>query len=81
MITQFKNLFRKFLGDDGPVISMITSVQVIIWNYNKSSAENTDDESVVSLSDRIIQYCSPVSGRNLIKFKKSLKALVHKYLV
>ena len=61
MITQFKNLIQKeILGDDGPVISMITSVQSNRYGITTNRrAENTvDDESVVSLSDRIIQYCS-----------------------
>jgi len=61
MITQFKNLIQKeILGDDGPVISMITSVQSNRYGIttNRSAANTVDDESVVSLSDRIIQYCS-----------------------
>ena len=61
MITQFKNLIQKeILGDDGPLISMITSVQSNRYGITTNRrAENTiDDESVVSLSDRIIQYCS-----------------------
>ena len=61
MITQFKNLIQKeILGDDGPLISMITSVQSNRYGITTNRrAENTvDDESVVSLSDRIIQFCS-----------------------
>jgi replicative DNA helicase len=61
MVTKFKNLIQKeILGDDGPVISMITSVQSNRYGITTNRrAENTvDDESVVSLSDRIIQYCS-----------------------
>jgi len=61
MITQFKNLIQKeIVGDDGPVISMITSVQSNRYGITTNRrAENTvDDESVVSLSDRIIQFCS-----------------------
>lgn len=61
MVTKFKNLIQKeILGDDGPVISMITSVQSNRYGITTNRrAENTvDDESVVSLSDRIIQFCS-----------------------
>ena len=61
MITAFKNLIQKeILGEDGPVIAMITSVQ-----SNRSGVTNNRrvenivrDESIVSLSDRIIQFCS-----------------------
>ena len=61
MITSFKNLIQKeILGEDGPVIAMITSVQ-----SNRSGVTNNrrveniiNDESIVSLSDRIIQFCS-----------------------
>lgn len=61
MVTKFKNVIQKeILGDDGPVISMITSVQSNRYGITTNRrAENTvDDESVVSLSDRIIQFCS-----------------------
>ena len=61
MVTSFKNLIQKeILGEDGPVIAMITSVQ-----SNRSGVTNNrradnivNDESIVSLSDRIIQFCS-----------------------
>lgn len=61
MVTSFKNLIQKeILGDDGPVITMITSVQSnrsgVVTNRR---VENIlSDESIVSLSDRIIQFCS-----------------------
>jgi len=61
MVTKFKNVIQKeILGDDGPVISMITSVKSNRYGITTNRrAENTvDDESVVSLSDRIIQFCS-----------------------
>jgi replicative DNA helicase len=61
MVTAFKNLIQKeIVGPDGPMITMITSVQ-----SNRSGVTNNrrvenilDDESIVSLSDRIIQFCS-----------------------
>jgi len=61
MITSFKNLIQKeILGEDGPVISMITSVQSnrsgVVTNRRVENILN--DESIVSLSDRIIQFCS-----------------------
>ena len=61
MVTSFKNLIQKeILGDDGPVITMITSAQSnrsgVVTNRR---VENIlSDESIVSLSDRIIQFCS-----------------------
>ena len=61
MITSFKNLIQKeILGEDGPVISMITSVQSNRSGVvTKRRLENIlNDESIVSLSDRIIQFCS-----------------------
>jgi hypothetical protein len=61
MVTAFKNLIQKeIVTSDGPMITMITSVQ-----SNRSGVTNNrrvenilDDESIVSLSDRIIQFCS-----------------------
>ena len=61
MVTAFKNLIQKeIVNSDGPMITMITSVQ-----SNRSGVTNNrrvenilDDESIVSLSDRIIQFCS-----------------------
>ena len=61
MVTSFKNLVQKeILGDDGPVITMITSVQSnrsgVVTNRRVENILN--DESIVSLSDRIVQFCS-----------------------
>jgi replicative DNA helicase len=62
MVTSFKNLITKeVLGDDGePVITMITSVQSnrsgVVTNRRVENIQS--DESIVSLSDRIIQFCS-----------------------
>ena len=62
MITSFKNLIQKeIVGDDGaPMITMITSVQSnrsgVVTNRRVENIQN--DESIVSLSDRIIQFCS-----------------------
>ena len=61
LITSFKNLIQKeILGENGPVISMITSVQSnrsgVVNNRRRENIIN--DESIVSLSDRIIQFCS-----------------------
>jgi replicative DNA helicase len=61
MVTKFKNVIQKeILGDDGPVISMMTSVQSNRHGIttNRRAENVVDDESVVSLSDRIIQFCS-----------------------
>jgi len=61
MVTSFKNLIQKeILGDDGPVISMITSVQSNRSGVttNRRVENILSDESIVSLSDRIIQFCS-----------------------
>jgi replicative DNA helicase len=61
MIDKFKKCIQKeLLVDNKPIISMFTSVQsnrTGITN-NRNSANVVDDESVVSLSDRIIQFCS-----------------------
>ena len=61
MVDKFKKLVqRDVLFDGNPVISMMTSVQ-----SNRSGITNNrrpehivDDESIVSLSDRIVQFCS-----------------------
>ena len=62
MVTSFKNLIQKeILGDDGePTISMITSVQSNRSGVttNRRVENILSDESIVSLSDRIIQFCS-----------------------
>ena len=66
LVTSFKNLITKEIqgedenGKPTPVISMITSVQSnrsgVVTNRRPENILN--DESIVSLSDRIIQYCS-----------------------
>lgn len=61
MVDKFKKCIQKEILEDGlPVIPMITSVQSNrsgITN-NRNSANIVDDESIVSLSDRITQFCS-----------------------
>ena len=61
MIDKFKKTIQKeILSDGGPVIPMITSVQSNrqgIINARQPQ-EIRDDESIVSLSDRITQFCS-----------------------
>lgn len=61
MVDKFKTCIHKEILHDGlPVIPMITSVQSNRQGItNNRAAENVvDDESIVSLSDRITQYCS-----------------------
>ena len=61
MVDKFKKCIQKEILDDGePIIPMITSVQSNrsgITN-NRQSQNVIDDESIVSLSDRITQFCS-----------------------
>ena len=61
MVDKFKQLIQKELCfEDGPVVSMVTSVQsnrLGITN-NRNSDAIVDDESIVSLSDQITQFCS-----------------------
>jgi replicative DNA helicase len=61
MVDKFKKCIQKeMLVDNKPIIPMITSVQSNrsgITN-NRNSSNIVDDESIVSLSDRIIQFCS-----------------------
>jgi replicative DNA helicase len=61
MVDKFKKCIQKEMLIDGkPIIPMITSVQSNrsgITN-NRNSQNIVDDESIVSLSDRIIQFCS-----------------------
>ncbi len=61
MVDKFKRCIQKeILFEGNPIISMITSVQSNrsgITN-NRQSQNIIDDESIVSLSDRIIQFCS-----------------------
>jgi replicative DNA helicase len=61
MVDKFKKCFQKEMLLDGkPIIPMITSVQSnrtgIVTNRNSQNI--VDDESIVSLSDRIIQFSS-----------------------
>ena len=61
MVDKFKKCVQKEILHDGePVIPMITSVQSNRYGItNNRNAQNiVDDESIVSLSDRIIQFCS-----------------------
>lgn len=61
MVDKFKKCIQKeMLVDNKPIISMITSVQSNRTGItsNRNSANVVDDESIVSLSDRIIQFCS-----------------------
>ena len=61
MVDKFKKTIQKeILSDGGPVIPMITSVQSNrsgIVN-NRQAQDVADDASIVSLSDRITQFCS-----------------------
>lgn len=61
MVDSFKRLIAKeILFERNPVISMITSVQMnrLGTSRNRSSDNIVEDETVVSLSDRITQFCS-----------------------
>ncbi len=61
MVDKFKKCIQKEILEDGnPVIPMITSVQSNRYGItNNRNAQNIiDDESVVSLSDRIVHFCS-----------------------
>jgi replicative DNA helicase len=61
MVDKFKQLIQKELCFNGaPTIAMLTSVQsnrLGITN-NRNSDNVVDDESIVSLSDQITQFCS-----------------------
>jgi replicative DNA helicase len=61
MVDKFKKCIQKEILHEGePIIPMITSVQSNrsgITN-NRQSQNVVDDESIVSLSDRITQFCS-----------------------
>jgi replicative DNA helicase len=61
MVDKFKKCIQKEILNEGePIIPMITSVQSNrsgITN-NRQSQNVIDDESIVSLSDRITQFCS-----------------------
>lgn len=61
MVDRFKRLIAKdLLFDKKPVVSMLTSVQMnrVGTSRNRSSDNIVEDETVVSLSDRITQFCS-----------------------
>jgi replicative DNA helicase len=61
IIDKFKRFITKEILFDGkPMVSMFTSVQSNRSGIttNKKAENIVDDESVISLSDRIIQYCS-----------------------
>lgn len=61
MVDKFKRCIQKEVLEDGdPVIPMITSVQSNRSGIttNRNSQNIIDDESIVSLSDRITQFCS-----------------------
>ena len=61
MVDKFKKCVQKeILHDGNPVIPMITSVQSNRYGFtnNRNSQNIVDDESIVSLSDRITQFCS-----------------------
>lgn len=61
MVDKFKQLIQKELSfGEGPTVAMLTSVQsnrLGITN-NRNSDSIVDDESIVSLSDQITQFCS-----------------------
>jgi replicative DNA helicase len=61
MVDKYKRCIQRDIkGDHGPCISMMTSVQSNRAGIvtNKNAANITDDESIVSLSDRITQFSS-----------------------
>jgi hypothetical protein len=61
MVDKYKRCIQRDIKNDkGPCISMMTSVQSNRAGIvtNKSAANVTDDESIVSLSDRITQFSS-----------------------
>ena len=61
MVDKYKRCIQRDIkGDKGPCISMMTSVQSNRAGIvtNKQASNVTDDESIVSLSDRITQFSS-----------------------
>lgn len=61
MVDKFKRTIQKDILKDGePIIPMITSVQSNRTGVvnNRRANDVVDDESIVSLSDRITQFCS-----------------------
>ena len=61
MVDAFKNCIQKEILHEGePIISMMTSIQSNRYGitHNRSADNIVDDESIVSLSDHVTQYCS-----------------------
>ena len=61
MVDKFKKCVQKeILWEGEPIIPMITSVQSNRYGItnNRTAQTIVDDESIVSLSDRITQFCS-----------------------
>jgi len=61
MVDKFKKCVQKEILSEGePIIPMITSVQSNRYGItnNRNAQTIVDDESIVSLSDRITQFCS-----------------------
>ena len=61
MVDRFKRLIAKdLIFDKKPVVSMLTSVQMnrVGTSRNRTADNIVEDETVVSLSDRITQFCS-----------------------
>ena len=61
MVDKYKKCIQRDIkNDEGPCISMITSVQSNRTGIvtNRAASNVVDDESIVSLSDRITQFCS-----------------------
>ena len=61
MVDKYKKCIQRDIkSDDGPCVSMITSVQSNRSGIvtNRAAANVVDDESIVSLSDRITQFSS-----------------------
>lgn len=61
MVDRFKRLIAKdLIFDKKPVVSMLTSVQMnrVGTSRNRTAENIVEDETVVSLSDRITQFCS-----------------------
>jgi len=61
MMDAFKNCIKEEILHEGqPIIPMVTSVQSNRYGitHNRTADNIVDDESIVSLSDHITQYCS-----------------------
>lgn len=68
----FKQCISRELKFDGkPVVSMVTSVQANRTGISNARNSATDDESIVSLSDQITQFCSHL----FILRKKSIEEM------